>query len=80
MHSARLNEVENIEYLVMDNDMSDLLLSRPILQSLSFNLDSHLTSIKDRFHDVDMSYVSFDADYELETKHEMLLAVFLKFY
>ena len=61
--------LKNIEYLVMDNDMSDVLLSRPILQSLGFNLDSHLARIKDKFHDVDMSHISFDADHELETKH-----------
>jgi len=37
--------------------MNEVLLSRPILQSIGFDLDRHLETVRDKFHDADFSHV-----------------------
>lgn len=39
--------------------MPEVLLSRPILQSIGFNLDSHFAAVRDTFHDADFSHIGF---------------------
>ena len=52
--------LRNVEFLVLDQDMPDVLLSRPLLHSLGFNLDSHLARVRERYHDADFAHVTHD--------------------
>lgn len=49
----------NLEFLVFNEDMPEVLLSRPLLQAIGFNLDKHLADVRDRYHDVDFSHIGF---------------------
>ena len=51
--------LRNVEYLVFDGYMTEVLLSRPILQSLGFDLASHLKAVHHRYHDADFSNIGF---------------------
>lgn len=51
--------LRNVEYLVFEEEMSEVLLSRPLLKSLGFDLDAHLAVIRDTFHDSDFSHIGF---------------------
>ncbi len=42
--------------------MSEVLLSRPLLESIGFNLKDHLSTVRDTFHDSDFSHIGFSAD------------------
>jgi len=53
--------LRNVEYLVFEEDMDEVLLSRPLLQSIGFNLDDHLASVREVFHDTDFSHVGFSS-------------------
>ena len=44
-----------------------MLLSRPILLSLGFNLEKHLARVRKDFHDTDFSHVLFDLDFGIGT-------------
>ena len=52
--------LRNVEFLVLDQDILDVLLSRPLLHSLGFNLDSHLPQVRERYHDADFAHVTHD--------------------
>ena len=51
--------LKNVEYLVFEEHMDEVLLSRPVLQSLGFNLDNHLTAVRNTFHDADFAHIGF---------------------
>ena len=51
--------LRNIEYLVFNHDMDEVLLSRPVLQSLGFNLEEHLSKVRQNFHETDFSDIGF---------------------
>jgi len=40
--------------------MPEVLLSRPVLMSIGFNLDEHLSEVRDRYHDADFSHIGFN--------------------
>jgi len=50
----------NVEYLVFKEHMPEVLLSRPVLMSIGFNLDEHLSEVRDRYHDADFSHIGFN--------------------
>lgn len=56
--------LRNVEFLVMDQPMSEVLLSWPLLLSLGFNLEEHLRRIKSHCSEVDMSNISFELNLE----------------
>ncbi len=46
----------NVEYLVFEEYMPEVLLSRPVLMSLGFNLDTHLANVRESYHNADFSW------------------------
>ena len=57
--------LRNVEYLVFKEPMNEVLLSRPLLQSLGFNLDEHLARVGRQLHEVDCSDIGFEANNEM---------------
>lgn len=53
--------LRNVELLVFEEAIDDLLLSRPLLNSLSFELDKHLSCVRNTVHDTDFSHIGFNA-------------------
>ena len=53
--------LRNVEYLVFKESMPEVLLSRPMLQRMGFDLAEHLAIVRDTFHDVDFSHIGFHA-------------------
>lgn len=49
-----------VEYLVFNEEMDEVLLSRPVLQSLGFSLDQHLTRVTEEFDGEDFFNVGLD--------------------
>lgn len=49
--------LRNVEFLVFEESMSEVLLSRPTLQAIGFDLDKHLATVRDVFHDADFSHI-----------------------
>ena len=58
---AGLLRLRNVEFVVFKEDMSEVLLSRPILQTLGFDLPKHLSVVRDQFHDTDFSNLASDS-------------------
>ena len=54
--------LRNVEYLVFPHAMKEVLLSRPLLQTLEFDLPSHLSSVRAKFHDADFSNIGFSPE------------------
>ncbi len=52
--------LRNVEYLVFEEYMPEVLLSRPVLMSLGFNLDAHLANVRESYHNADFSGIGFD--------------------
>lgn len=46
--------------------MPEVLLSRPLLQSIGFNLDKHLSAVRTLYHDADFSHVGFTVDQDTQ--------------
>ena len=57
--------LRNVEFLVFPDEIPEVLLSRPLLQSLGFNLDAHLARVRDVYHNKDFSTVGFEMDPDL---------------
>ena len=57
--------LRNVEFLVLEEDMPNVLLSRPILLSLGFNLNAHLARVRAKLHDQDFSHIVFVADEQM---------------
>lgn len=51
--------LRNIEFFIIDQEMDEILLGRPLLKCLGFNLDSHLEQVRDRYKDVDISQIIY---------------------
>ena len=51
--------LRNLEYLVFDEPMDEVILSRPILQTTGFDLDKHLETVREKYHDTDFSHIGF---------------------
>eukprot|EP00171_Calliarthron_tuberculosum_P008400 IDg8400t1 len=47
--------------------MDEVLLSRPLLKSIGFDLEKHLSSVQKTFHDTDFSHIGFSADMERDS-------------
>ena len=52
--------LRNVEYLVFENDMPEVLLSRPLLQTVGFHLDKHLSAVREQVNDADFSHICFE--------------------
>ena len=53
--------LRNVEYFVFKEPLNEVLLSRPLLQSLCFNLDEHLARFRRQLRKVDCSNIGFEA-------------------
>jgi hypothetical protein len=51
--------LRNVEFLVFAAPMPEVLIGRPVLLSMGFNLDHHLASVRSSFHDTDFSHIGF---------------------
>ena len=60
--------MRNIEYLVFKEQMPEVLLSRPLLMSMGFNLDEHLARVRRQYHNTDFSNIGFDPDLTVGTE------------
>jgi len=58
--------LRNVQFLVFDAPMPEVLLSRPLLQSIGFNLDKHLSAVRTLYHDADFSHVGFTVDQDAQ--------------
>ena len=59
--------LRNVEFMVFKENMPEVLLSRPLLVSLGFDLDAHLARVRGKYHDQDFSAVGFDPNFTLGT-------------
>lgn len=49
----------NVQWLVFEEPMFGILLSRPLIQALGFDIDEHLKTVRDTYQDCDFSHVCF---------------------
>jgi len=54
--------MRNVEFLVFEQNMPEVLLSRPLPRGIGFDLDQHSSAVRDSFHDTDFSHIGFDAN------------------
>jgi hypothetical protein len=54
--------LRNVEYLVFEERMPEVLMSKPVLISMGFNLDHHLASVRSTVHDADFSHIGFNTN------------------
>lgn len=47
--------IRGIEFLITDQDMEEVLLGRPFLKSIGFDLTKHLVTVRDDVHDKDIN-------------------------
>lgn len=59
--------LRNVEYFVLEEHMPEVLLSRPMLVSLSFDLDAHLARVRSQCDEVDFSGVGFEPSMNLRS-------------
>lgn len=52
--------LRNVEFLVFEQYMDEVILSRPLMKSIGFDLKYHLSIVRDTFHDSDFSHIGFD--------------------
>ena len=48
----------NAEYLVFDEHLPEVLIGRPVLKAIGFNLDDHLAKVRTKCHDMDFSHIA----------------------
>lgn len=66
--------LRNVEYLVFEQHMPEILLARPVLKSMGFDLDAHLSLVRDSFHDTDFSHIgTVDTGTDISTVSLQLL-------
>jgi len=51
--------MRNVEFIVFREKMPEVLMSRPLLVSMGFDLDRHLARVREQFHDQDFSFIGF---------------------
>jgi len=51
--------MRNVEFIVFQERMPEVLMSRPLLVSMGFDLDRHLATVREQFHDQDFSSIGF---------------------
>lgn len=56
--------LRNVEFLVFFENIPEVLLSSPLLQSFGCDLDKHLAAVRDTFHDADFSQIGFSGTLE----------------
>jgi RNase H-like domain found in reverse transcriptase/Integrase core domain/Reverse transcriptase (RNA-dependent DNA polymerase)/Chromo (CHRromatin Organisation MOdifier) domain len=49
--------LRNVNWLVVDHEMPEVLLGRPLLKALGLDADSHLSNVRELHHDSDFSHV-----------------------
>ena len=49
--------LRKVEFLVIDQDMDDVLLGRPLLKYLGFNLETNLETVRHKYNNADISYL-----------------------
>ena len=78
--------LRNLEFLVFKEFMPEILIARPVLQAIGFNLDEHLKRVRNQFHDADFSISGFLQHFPpkrrflqklLDVCHEFYFAVLL---
>lgn len=47
--------LRRVEFIVVENDMEEILLGRPLLKCLGFDLGRHLEDVRDKYHNADVS-------------------------
>jgi len=55
-------KLRNVQFLVFNEHMSEVLLSRPLLQAIGFDLDKHFATVRNRFNGVDFSHIGFSQE------------------
>lgn len=70
--------MRNVRYLVVREPMSEVLLSRPVLMSLGFNLTEHLSRIRSQFNDKDFSAIGYTHNLDIVTNSTGKLARVMK--
>jgi len=58
--------MRNVEFIVFREKMPEVLMSRPLLVSMGFDLDRHLARVREQFHDQDFSFIGFTPMYRSE--------------
>lgn len=61
--------LRNVEYLVIPENMDEVLLSRPLLQSLRFNLDQQWLRIRLDFQNADCSSLTWETNLNLKNEN-----------
>ena len=47
--------LRNVEFLITDQDMNEVLLGRPLLKCIDFDLDKHLEKVRAKYDNLDVS-------------------------
>lgn len=51
--------LRNLNFLVFNHKMDEVILSRPLLETLGFRVKDHLSSVKDTCYNADFSHIGF---------------------
>lgn len=62
--------MQNVWFFVFDEQMDKVLLSRPLLSSMAFDINTHLENLQQDYHDVDFFSAAF---YSGLSENDMLL-------
>jgi hypothetical protein len=54
--------LRNVRWLVSENDMDEVLLGRPLLETLGLDAPTHLEAVRDNYHDLDCSKIASPSD------------------
>lgn len=63
--------LRNIEYLVLEDNMDEILLSRLVLQSFGFNLDQNLARVRHVFENAGISDVTWEPDNSFRAQNSL---------
>lgn len=67
--------LRNVEFLVFKKIMDEVLTSRPPLQTIGFDSDNHVATVKDRFNDLDFSHIGLLPEKKIEDVESALPSV-----
>lgn len=56
--------LRNVEFLLFDEQIDELLLSRRLLLSIVFDLERHLARVSGKLQDIGCSNFGFETDYK----------------
>ena len=60
--------LRNVNFLVMEEPMDEILISRPVLREMGYDPNKYVGAVRDQFQDAELSHVGFDSDAPAATR------------